>query len=114
MIDVRSESQLAQGGMIHGALIIPRNVAEWRLDPAGSYRHPSAPQPSDWTIVVCEEGYQSSLLAATLRDLGFDRATDLIGGFRAWRAADLPVLAWDEAQSAAVAEMEARITAARA
>jgi rhodanese-related sulfurtransferase len=110
MIDIRSERQLAQDGMIPGALIIRRNVFEWRLDPSGPWRHPHAPGPEHWTIVVCDEGYQSSLAAATLHEMGFAYATDLIGGFRAWRAADLPVIPCDRDCLAAVAEMEARIT----
>lgn len=110
MLDIRSESQLTSDGMIPGALIIRRNVFEWRLDPCGAYRHPHAPGPHAWTIVICDEGYQSSLAAATLRDMGFARATDVIGGFRAWRAAGLPVIPCDEDCLVAVAEMESRIT----
>ena len=112
LIDIRSESQLARDGMLPDALIIPRNVVEWRLDPRGAYRHPYAPTPEDWTIVVCDEGYQSSLVAATLKDMGLTYATDLIGGFRAWRASDLPVIPFDEEHLAAVADMEACITGA--
>ncbi|HET9719489.1 MAG TPA: rhodanese-like domain-containing protein [Solirubrobacteraceae bacterium] len=112
MVDIRSESQLTRDGMIPGALIIPRNVVEWRLDPRGAYRNPHAPAPSDWTIVVCDEGYQSSLVAATLKEMGFEFATDLVGGFRAWRAMDLPVAPCEEEHLAAVAEMEACIRGA--
>ena len=74
-----------------GALVLSRNVLEWRLDPDCAHRHPDAPGTGERVIVMCNEGYQSSLAAATLQDLGFDRATDLIGGFQAWRAAGLPV-----------------------
>ena len=112
MIDIRSETQLRRDGLIPGALIIPRNVAEWRLEPDGAYRHPDAPEPGDWTIVVCHEGYQSSLLASTLVDLGYSRATDLAGGFRAWSAAGLPVSPCTEADLAAIARVEAEITGA--
>ncbi len=70
--------------------MIPRNVLEWRLDPASGYSHPGAPGLDDQVIVMCNEGYQSSLVAATLKRLGFARATDLDGGFQAWRAAGLP------------------------
>ena len=90
LIDIRADSQIAQDGIIPGALVIPRNVLEWRLDPASTHRHPSAPQLDDPVIVMCNEGYQSSLVAATLQQLGFARATDLDGGFQAWRAAGLP------------------------
>jgi len=91
LIDIRSDSQIAQDGVIPGALMISRNVLEWRLDPASEYRHPRAPRLDDLVIVVCDQGYQSSLAAATLQQLGFERATDLDGGFQAWRAAGLPV-----------------------
>ena len=73
------------------ALLIARNVLEWRLDPDCAHRHASAPGIDDHVILMCNEGYQSSLAAVTLQQLGFARATDLIGGFQAWRAAGLPV-----------------------
>lgn len=91
LIDIRSDSQIAHDGTIPGALLIQRNVLEWRLDPASDHRHQSAPGLEDQVIVVCNEGYQSSLAAATLQELGFARATDLEGGFQAWREAGLPV-----------------------
>jgi rhodanese-related sulfurtransferase len=90
LIDIRADSQIARDGTIAGALVIPRNVLEWRLDPASEHRHPAAPQLGDLVIVLCDEGYQSSLAAATLQQLGFTRATDVDGGFQAWRAAGLP------------------------
>jgi rhodanese-related sulfurtransferase len=71
--------------------VISRNVLEWRLDPASEHRHPQAPGLDDQVIVVCDSGYASSLVAATLQELGFSRATDLDGGFQAWRDAGLPV-----------------------
>jgi rhodanese-related sulfurtransferase len=91
LIDIRADSQVAHDGTIAGALVIPRNVLEWRLDPASQHRHPRAPQLGDHVILMCDEGYQSSLAAATLQQLGFARATDVDGGFQAWRAAALPV-----------------------
>ncbi len=91
LIDIRAESQIARDGTIPGALVISRNVLEWRLDPDSDHRHPRAPGPQDHVIVVCDAGYASSLAAATLQQLGFTRATDLDGGFQAWRAAGLPV-----------------------
>jgi rhodanese-related sulfurtransferase len=91
LIDIRSDSQIARDGSIAGALVIPRNILEWRLDPASQHRHPHAPQLDDHVILLCDEGYQSSLAAATLQQLGFARATDVEGGFQAWRAAGLPV-----------------------
>jgi rhodanese-related sulfurtransferase len=93
LIDIRTERQCDADGVIPGALRIERNVFEWRLDPASAHRHPEAPSRDDQVIVICDEGYQSSLAAATLQDLGFARATDLEGGFQAWRAAGLPVAA---------------------
>jgi rhodanese-related sulfurtransferase len=91
LIDIRSDLQIARDGIIAGALVIPRNVLEWRLDPASQLRHPCAPQLDDHVILLCDEGCQSSLAAATLQQLGFARATDVEGGFQAWRAAGLPV-----------------------
>jgi rhodanese-related sulfurtransferase len=91
LIDIRSDSQIARDGTIAGALVIPRNILEWRLDPVSQHRHPDAPQLDDQVILLCNEGYQSSLAAATLQQLGFAHATDVKGGFQAWRAAALPV-----------------------
>jgi rhodanese-related sulfurtransferase len=91
LIDIRGDSQIARDGTIPGALAIARNVLEWRLDPGSQHRHPQAPGLEDRVIVLCDEGYQSSLAAATLQDLGFVRATDVVGGFQAWREAGLPV-----------------------
>jgi rhodanese-related sulfurtransferase len=91
LIDIRAESQIATDGVVPDALVIARNVLEWRLDPGSDHRHPRAPGLDDQVIVMCNEGYQSSLVAATLQQLGFARATDLNGGFQAWRAAGLPV-----------------------
>ncbi len=90
LVDIRSSSQVARDGLVPGALVIERNVLEWRLDPAGAHRHPRAPGVEQQVILMCNEGYQSSLAAATLRQLGYMRATDLAGGFQAWRAAGLP------------------------
>src|SRR5947209_15801835 len=72
LIDIRSDSQIAQDGVVPGALVISRNVLEWRLDPDCEYRHPEAPAVDDRVIVMCNEGYQSSLVAATLQELGFE------------------------------------------
>jgi rhodanese-related sulfurtransferase len=92
LIDIRSERQREAEGVIPGAHFLPRNVLEWRLDPASGHSDPSLADDLDrHVILVCHEGYQSSLAAATLQDLGFHRATDLAGGFQAWRAAGLSV-----------------------
>ena len=95
LVDIRSESQIQRDGSIPGALVISRNVLEWRLDPASAHRHAEAPELSAPVIIICHEGYQSSLAAATLQELGFSAATDVVGGFLAWRTAGLPVAAWD-------------------
>ncbi|WCB92202.1 Thiosulfate sulfurtransferase GlpE [Baekduia alba] len=92
LVDIRSDVQRAQDGAIPGAIWHPRNVLEWRVDPASSHADPRLSENLDARlVVVCNEGYQSSLAAATLQELGFARATDLDGGFQAWRAAGLPV-----------------------
>jgi rhodanese-related sulfurtransferase len=92
LVDIRPQRQREAEGEIPGALIVERNVLEWRFDPASDARLPIAGYDLQ-VIVVCSEGYTSSLAAASLRDLGLRRATDLDGGFCAWRAAGLPVTA---------------------
>ena len=91
LVDIRSESQRAADGVVPQAVFVPRNVLEWRLDPDSGVANPVLARPEARVIVMCDEGHQSSLAAATLQDLGFARATDLIGGFQAWKAAGLPV-----------------------
>jgi rhodanese-related sulfurtransferase len=90
LIDIRPAAQRAEHGEIPGAVIIERNVLEWRLDPRSDARLPFADSYDLEVIVTCQEGYTSSLAAAALQDLGLHRATDLAGGFAAWRAAALP------------------------
>jgi rhodanese-related sulfurtransferase len=90
LIDTRPADQRAEGGEIPGATVIDRNVLEWRLDPASPSRIAAASGHDVRVIVICEEGYSSSLAAATLKELGLVNATDVIGGFQAWRAAGLP------------------------
>ena len=94
LVDIRPAAQRAAEGEIPGALLVERNVLEWRLDPASAARIPQASYDLR-VIVVCSEGYTSSLAAAALQDLGLSDATDLAGGFQAWQAAGLPVLAGD-------------------
>jgi rhodanese-related sulfurtransferase len=89
LIDIRPDSQRARDGQVPGSRHVPRNVLEWRLDPASEHRDPEAARRDRLLIVMCDEGYQSSLAAATLKRFGL-RATDMIGGFQAWRAAGLP------------------------
>ncbi len=90
LVDTRPEWQRREEGEIPGALLIERNHIEWRLDPTSDARIPEALDHDVEVIVFCSEGYSSSLAAASLQDLGLHRATDLVGGFRAWRAEGLP------------------------
>jgi rhodanese-related sulfurtransferase len=92
LIDIRSDSQRARDGILPGARFIPRNVLEWRLDPASSHCDFALARRDVRLILICDEGYQSSLAAATLGRFGLD-APDVIGGFQAWRAAGLEVSA---------------------
>ncbi|MFD4945796.1 MULTISPECIES: rhodanese-like domain-containing protein [unclassified Streptomyces] len=91
LVDIRYAELRERDGLIPGALVVERNELEWRLDPQGSHRAPEAVSHDLHIVVVCNEGYASSLAVASLRQLGLHRATDLIGGFQAWRAAGLPV-----------------------
>jgi rhodanese-related sulfurtransferase/mannose-6-phosphate isomerase-like protein (cupin superfamily) len=86
LVDIRPESQRASEGSIPGALVVERNVLEWRFDPASSSRLPVATGHDIQIILFCSEGYTSSLAAAALQDLGLWRATDMVGGFHAWRS----------------------------
>jgi rhodanese-related sulfurtransferase len=91
LVDIRSDNQRASDGLIPGARFVPRNVLEWRLDPTCPQRDPELGRHDAQIVLLCDEGYQSSLAAATVRSFGVSAATDVIGGFRAWRAAGLPV-----------------------
>lgn len=90
LVDTRPERQRREEGGIPGALLIERNHLEWRLDPTSDARIPEAIDHDVEVIVFCSAGYASSLAAASLQDLGLHRATDLEGGFQAWRDAGLP------------------------
>jgi rhodanese-related sulfurtransferase len=83
VVDIRPVEQRTQDGELPGAIVIDRNVLEWRLDPASEHRIPEVEGYDQRIVVVCNEGYQSSLVAATLQELGLHRATDLDGGFQA-------------------------------
>lgn len=96
LIDIRPAAQRAATGEVPGSFVIERNHLEWRLDPASSARLPWATGYDLRPVVICMEGYTSSLAAAALQDLGFARATDVIGGFEAWCAAGLPTARPDE------------------
>ncbi|TRW46608.1 rhodanese-like domain-containing protein [Georgenia yuyongxinii] len=91
LVDTRTASQRGEQGELPGALVIDRTVLEWRLDPACPWRIPEATGYDLQIVVACRQGYSSSLAAASLRQVGLRRATDLVGGVQAWRAAGLPV-----------------------
>lgn len=91
LVDIRYAALRERDGLIPGALVVERNELEWRLDPQGGHRAPEAVSHDLRVVVICNEGYASSLAAVSLRQLGLHRATDLVGGFQAWRAAGLPV-----------------------
>ena len=91
LVDTRPRAQRVADGELPGARVLERTVLEWRLDPLSSARVPEA-RAGLHVVVVCQEGYSSSLAAAALQDVGLARATDLVGGFLAWRAAGLPVV----------------------
>jgi rhodanese-related sulfurtransferase len=89
LIDIRADSHRSADGEIPGASFVPRNVLEWRLDPSSDHRDAELARLDCQVIVICNEGYQSSLAAMNVRRFGVD-ATDVIGGFQAWRDAGLP------------------------
>ena len=84
IIDIRPSEQRRREGELDGALVIERNVLEWRLDPTGAHRIPEVTGYDQRVVVVCSAGYASSLAAASLADLGFEHAADLDGGYLAW------------------------------
>jgi rhodanese-related sulfurtransferase len=91
LVDIRPHINRRTEGEIPGALVIDRNVLEWRLDPASDAKIAQAAYDA-WVVLFCNEGYASSLAATSLHDLGITAATDMIGGYRAWRAIGLPTL----------------------
>lgn len=91
LIDTRCHEARAASGAIPGSFHVPLSVLFWRLDPASGHNDPRLSDPASRIVLMCAHGYSSSLAAATLRDLGFSRATDVIGGFEAWAAEGLPV-----------------------
>jgi rhodanese-related sulfurtransferase len=91
LVDIRSDSQRAADGTIPGAAFVARNVLEWRLDPGCSHRDDRLATGHGLLVLICDEGYQSSLAAASVQRFGQRPVTDVIGGFRAWCAEGLPV-----------------------
>lgn len=93
LVDIRYQALRERDGLIPGAVVIERNELEWRLDPHGSHRIPQATDHDLQVVVICDEGYASTLAAASLHILGLHRATDVTGGFQSWKRAGLPVAA---------------------
>ncbi|MFC3588296.1 rhodanese-like domain-containing protein [Streptantibioticus rubrisoli] len=91
LVDIRYAALRERDGTVPGAVIVERNELEWRLDPLCDHRIAEATDHDRRIIVLCNEGYASSFAAVSLQALGLHRATDLVGGFQAWRAAGLPV-----------------------
>jgi rhodanese-related sulfurtransferase len=100
IVDIRSQDQRRAHGVVPGALWFPRNHLEWRLDPTSGWAHPEVSDPATRVVLMCAEGYATSLAAVTLLDMGFARATDMIDGFEGWRAAGLPVEPFDDVRDA--------------
>ena len=94
LVDTRTFEQRRVQGDVPGALRIDRTVFEWRLDPSGPWCIPQVTDPDTRIIVMCRQGFSSSLAAASLQAIGLRRATDIVGGFEAWREAGLPVTAF--------------------
>ena len=91
LVDTRTETQRAEAGELPGAVVIDRTVLEWRLDPASDARIAEATGYDLEVVVVCRQGFSSSLAAESLRRVGLHRATDLAGGVEAWQQAGLPL-----------------------
>lgn len=91
LVDTRDSDDRARDGVIPGAVHVPLNVLEWRVDPESGHQSPALAGREDRIILICHEGYSSSLAASRLHDLGFTNTTDVVGGFVAWAAAGLPV-----------------------
>jgi rhodanese-related sulfurtransferase len=92
LVDIRGDDQ-RRDGLIPGAIVIPRNCLEWRCEPPSPWRHPAITGRDLHIILICQQGYQSSLATATLQQLSLTHATDLNGGFTAWATAGLPMIA---------------------
>lgn len=100
LVDTRPAEQRDRDGEVPGAVVVDRNVLEWRLDPASPDRLPEVTGYDREVLVLCNEGYSSSLVADTLRTLGLTRAVDVIGGFAAWAALGLPTVGGASAEAA--------------
>ena len=92
IVDIRSDTDREHTGVIPGSLHVPRTVLEWRLAPDSPWRNPHVGGLERIVVVLCDHGYSSSLAAATLVDLGYSSAGDVVGGFEAWQASGLPTV----------------------
>jgi rhodanese-related sulfurtransferase len=90
LVDIRSDAAREAYGIVPGSLHVPRTVLEWRLDPDSQWRNPHVGGLDTRIVVLCDHGFSSVLAAATLRELGFERVADVVGGYEAWQAAGLP------------------------
>jgi MFS family permease len=104
LVDLRSQDERRQEGIIPGSIHIPRSVLEWRLDPDSGYSNPHIGREQK-IIVFCAHGFSSSFAAVTIRELGFRTSTDIVGGFAGWRAAGLPVLEFSESEELSEGEL---------
>ena len=95
LIDIRGDEQQRRDGLIPGAVVIRRNVLEWRCDPVSPWHHALITHHGQKIILFCDEGYQSSLAAANLQQLGLKEATDMIGGYSSWKKLGLPIVPYD-------------------
>ncbi len=91
IVDIRSDADREYSGVVPGSVHIPRTVLEWRLSPESAWRNTHVGGLDRQVIILCDHGCSSSLAAATLVDLGFARAGDVVGGFEAWKQTELPV-----------------------
>ena len=96
VVDLRSTDERRRHGIVPGSIHVPRSVLEWRADPASEWRNPHLSDTERRLLLLCAEGYSSSLAAASLVDLGLEGSGDVVGGFSAWRRAGLPVSAAPE------------------
>ena len=90
IVDIRSQDDRRDSGIVPGSIHIPRTVLEWRVDPSSGWHNPHVVDREVRLLLLCSHGFSSSLAAATLVDLGFGRAGDVVGGFEAWSALGLP------------------------
>ncbi len=93
IIDIRTPTDRSRDGVIPGSLHLPRTVLEWRVDPTSARAHPAVGGYERHLVLVCNEGYSSSLAAVALQEIGFVNATDIIDGIRGWERAGLPLAA---------------------